>query len=114
MPVESVAKVVNMAKVPNEELASILRQGALLRLPLLEGRLLKAGEQIRRLEEKYGITLDKLKSQGLSGDADFETHEDFIEWEYWDDVLHETEMIVRSVKALLEKAGGAIGKLPPS
>ena len=108
MPVKSVQKFLNMAKLPDEELASILKQGALLRLPFLEGRLFKAGEEVKRFQKKYRTTLDDLKSQGLPEDADYEMHEDFIEWEYWNDVLNETEMIVRGVKAILEKVEGAV------
>ena len=109
MSVESVAKAVNMAELPGEELASILRQGAILRLPYLEKRLLQAREQVRHFEEKHRTTLDYLKSQGLPEDADYEMHEDFIEWEYWGEVVRETEMTVRSVKALLEKVEGVVG-----
>lgn len=106
---ERMIEVVDMAELPGEELASILRQGAVLRLPYLEGRLLQAREEVKRFEEKYRTTLDALKSQGLPEDADYEVHEDFIEWEYWDDVLRETEMAVKGIKALLEKVEGAIG-----
>ena len=98
-----------MAELPAEELTSILRQGAILRLPYLEGRLLQAREQVKRFEEKYKTTLDSLKSQGLPEDADYEMHEDFIEWEYWDDVLREIEAAVKAVKTLLERVEGAIG-----
>jgi hypothetical protein len=52
--------------------------------------------------------VETLKSQGLPEDAGYETHEDFIEWEYWDDVLRETETVVRSIKALLEQLEGTV------
>ena len=76
---EKTATPMGMAELPVEELASILRQGAILRLPYLEGRLFQAREQVRRFEDKYGTTLDVLSSQGLPDDADYEMHEDFIE-----------------------------------
>jgi len=103
-----VVEIREMAELPTEELTSILRQGAILRLPYLEGRLLQASEQVKLFEEKYSITLDDLKSQGLPEDADYEMHEDFIEWEYWDDVLRETGMTVRTIKALLERVEEAV------
>ena len=106
---ERMIEIVDMAALPAEELASILKQGAILRLPYLEGRLLQAREQVKRFEEKYRTTLDTLKSQGLPEAANYEMHEDFIEWEYWDDVLRETEMSVRGIKSLLERVGEAIG-----
>jgi len=79
-----------------------------LRLPYLEGRLLQAREQIKNFKKKYKITLNTLKSQGLPEDAHYEMHEDFIEWEYWNDVLQETETAVRSIKVLLEKLEGTV------
>jgi hypothetical protein len=106
---EKTTTLMSMTELPAEELASILRQGAILRLPYLEGRLLQAREQVRRFEEKYGMTLDVLSSQGLPDDADYEMHEDFIEWEYWSDVLHKTGLTIRNVKTLLEKAEETVG-----
>ena len=104
-----VVEIKEMSELPAEELKSILRQGSILRLPYLEGRLLQARELVKRFEEKYKTTLDNLKSQGLPEDAGYEMHEDFIEWEYWDDVLRETEKAVRAIKALLEKVEGTVG-----
>ena len=80
-----------------------------MRLPYLEGRLLQAREEIKRFQEKHRTTLDTLKLQGLPDDADYEMHEDFIEWEYWTDVLHKTEKTVKSVKTLLEETEVRIG-----
>jgi hypothetical protein len=57
---------------------------------------------------KYQTTVETLKSQGLPEAAGYEMHEDFIEWEYWDDVLRETETVVRSIKALLEQLEGTV------
>lgn len=106
---EKTATLMGMAELPVEELASILRQGAILRLPYLESRLLQAREQVRRFEEKYRTTLDVLGSQGLPDDADYEMHADFIEWEYWSDVLRQTGLTVRNVKTLLERAEETVG-----
>lgn len=96
----------DVAELPGEELASVFRQGAILRLPYLEGRMLRAQQQVEHFEEKHTTTLENLKSQGLPDDAGYELHEDFIEWEYWDDVLHETEMIIKNVRWILEKGWG--------
>ena len=81
-------------EIPSEELASILHQGALLRLPFLEGKLNQAAARVRDFEEKHKITLPILRQQGLPADAGYELHEDFIEWEYWadaEDVMVEIE-----------------------
>ena len=89
------ANIWDAAELPAEELAFIFRQGAILRLPYLESRLLRAQEQIRRFEEKHGTTLAALEYQGLPDDAGYELHEDFIEWEYWSDVSHKTSMTIK-------------------
>jgi len=106
---EKTATLMGMDELPVEELASILRQGVILRLPYLEGRLLQAREQVRCFEEKHKTTLDILRSQGLPDDADYEMHEDFIEWEYWSDVLRQTGLTVRNVKTLLERVEETVG-----
>ncbi len=47
-------------------------------------KLSLAQNQIRQYEQKYNTTLSALPD-GLPNDADFEMHEDFIEWEFWVD-----------------------------
>jgi hypothetical protein len=46
---------------------------------------------VRRFEAKYGTTLDMLESRGLPEDADYEMHEDYIEWHYWARVGEKTQ-----------------------
>ena len=93
----------DIAELPAREMLSILRQGSVLRLPHLEGRLRQAQTQVDRFEATYGTTLPELKATGLPNDANYQAHEDFIEWEYWYDVLRETELIVENVKKILTK-----------
>jgi hypothetical protein len=94
----------DIAELPAQEMLSILRQGSILRLPYLEARLQQARDRVVRFEETYQTTIDDLSAQGLPDDANYQFHEDFIEWEYWHEVWHETEMIVRNVKQILNKA----------
>jgi hypothetical protein len=108
METKEPATLLDMVELPTEELTSILRQGATLRLPYLESRLLQAQEQVGHFEGKYNTTLEALGSQGLPDDAGYEMHEDFVEWEYWNDVLHKSELAVRNVKLLLEKVGEGV------
>ncbi len=103
MGTTNVAQVVNMADIPPSELASILRQGAILRLPYLEARLLQARRQVEQFQERYAMTLEQIEAQGLPGDAGYEMHEDFIEWEYWDQVARETDLSLQAVRRLLER-----------
>ena len=96
-----ISDVKKITNIPPREVASIFRQGAILRLPYLEGRLLQASENVKNFELKYKNTLNQLKTNGLPEDAGYEMHEDFIEWEYWEDVLLENENIVKQVRELL-------------
>lgn len=104
---DKIIKVMDIAELPSQEMLSILRQGSMLRLPHLEGRLRQATEQVNRFEAVYGITLEKLMAQGLPDDANYQAHEDFIEWEYWQDVISETDNIIKNVKRILKKADEA-------
>lgn len=101
---DTMVSVMDIAELPAQEMLSILRQGSLLRLPYLEARLQQARDRVDRFEETYQTTIGELSAQGLPEDADYQFHEDFIEWEYWHEVWHETEMIVRNVKQILNKA----------
>lgn len=98
-----ISDVKKITNIPPREVASIFKQGAILRLPYLEGRLLQARKNVRNYEQKYKNTLNQLKTNGLPEDAGYEMHEDFIEWEYWQDVLLENENIVKHVKELLKE-----------
>jgi hypothetical protein len=91
-----------LRKVPQEELSQIFLQGASFRLPYLESRIEYAKSIIRRFEEKYSTNLIHLKTSGLPENAGFELHEDFIEWEYWNDIKNETQMAVDSIKVTLQ------------
>ena len=62
------------------------------RLPLhLQKRLVHDQENVKRFETKYGVTLEKLENEGLPEDADYEMHEDYIEWHYWAGVREKTQ-----------------------
>jgi len=94
----------DIAELPSQEMLSILRQGSVLRLPHLEGRLHQAQEIVRRFESLYETTLDILLLEGLPDDADYQAHEDFIDLEYWQEVALETEDVIKNIKRILEKA----------
>jgi len=98
-----ISEAKNKVEISQKELSTILRQGAILRLPFLEGRLMQARDNIRNLERKYNTTLKQLKAKGLRNDAGYEMHEDFIEWEYWDDVCKETGENVEHIKKFLKE-----------
>jgi hypothetical protein len=95
--------------IPAEELVSILHQGALLRLPFLEGKLNQAAARVSDFEAKYATSLPCLKQQGLPANAGYELHEDFIEWEYWSDTRAALELTVTQVRQLLHATESKLG-----
>ena len=99
--------VMDIAELPPQEMLSILRQGSVLRLPHLEGRLRRAQELVQRFESLYNTTLDELLAEGLPDNADYQAHEDFMDWEYWQDVARETEIVIKNVRKILEEAEDA-------
>ncbi|MDI6791692.1 MAG: hypothetical protein QME81_02325 [bacterium] len=102
---DEIAQMVSM--VPSEELSPVFRQGALLRLPYLESRLREAEDRIKRFEMRYQTTIIRLKADGLPDDADHTMHEDFIEWEYWDDVLDRSKKAIEQFRRFLGKMEGS-------
>ena len=92
--------IVELSDLPQKELTAIFKQGAVLRLPYLEGRLLKAEREVQLFKKKYKTSFNKLKTSGLPNNAGHEMHEDFIEWEYWNDVLNETKETIAKLKKL--------------
>jgi len=90
----------NITGIPQKELTSILKQGVILRLPYLESRLAQAQAKIKILEQKYHTKLVTLKNNGLPENAGYEMHEDFIEWEYWDDVVNENKGVDSILRSL--------------
>jgi len=68
--------------LPHEERESIIRHGTAPRLSDLSKRLLLAESKVRHFEEKHKVTLAQLDADGLSDDADYEMHEDYIMWHH--------------------------------
>ena len=77
--------------LPQEDQKEIFNIGTAFRLLDLQKRLAHAQENVRGFEAKYGTTLDMLESEGLPEDADYEMHEDYIEWHYWARVREKTQ-----------------------
>lgn len=104
----AIVELMDETKLPEEELTSILRQGALLRLPYLESRLQSAKTETERFEQEYQTTLEQLRRQGLPNDAGYEMHEDFIEWEYWSDVMVRLQQTIAQVRLILNATSGEL------
>jgi hypothetical protein len=79
------------ATLPQEDQKEIFDIGTAFRVLDLQKRLAQAQESVRKFEAKYGTTLDTLESEGLPEDANYEMHEDYIEWHYWARVREKTQ-----------------------
>jgi len=85
--------------LPLEERNAIISHGAALRLSDLRKRLFLAESKVQHFEEKYKITLARLDVDGLTDDADYQIHEDYIMWHHWTAVAGK----IRKDIALLEE-----------
>lgn len=79
---ETIKELNRITEIPEKELVSIIKQGAMLRIPYLEGRLAQAKEKIKLYEKKYSTKLKNFQNEGLPQNAGYGMQEDFIEWEY--------------------------------
>jgi len=82
--------------LPQEEQEEIFQIGAAFRLVDLRKQLALAEENIGRFEARYGMTLDELENQGLPEDADYQMHEDYVEWHYWVSVRDKTRQMLNN------------------
>ena len=81
-----------IAELPLEEKGLVLGIGSMMRAWEVQNKIDLAQHKIEQFERKYKTSLSALQKSGLPIDADFRMHEDFIEWEYWADVLSESFM----------------------
>ena len=93
------------ATLPREDQREIFNIGTAFRLLDLQKRLAHAQENVREFEAKYRTTLDVLESKGLPEDADYEMHEDYIEWHYWARVREKTQDTLNVLMSVSEGHG---------
>ncbi len=79
------------ATLPWDDQKDLFNISTVFRLLDLQKRLAQAQENVQKFEAKYGTTLGMLESKGLPEDADYEMHEDYIEWHYWARVCRKTQ-----------------------
>ncbi|PIS29665.1 hypothetical protein COT42_04640 [Candidatus Saganbacteria bacterium CG08_land_8_20_14_0_20_45_16] len=92
--------------LPDKEIDSVIREGLVVRLPLFEARRALAKEKIAAFQKKHRKSYKTLKNKGLAVSADYNAHEDFVEWGHWENTLKDTESIIRWFNQLLKKSFG--------
>lgn len=68
-------------KLPIQDWDRILQLGADSRTQELQDELNQIGEATSKFEKKFGKTFAELEKAGLPVNADFETHDAYIEWQ---------------------------------
>lgn len=84
-----------------EEKASIISHGVALRFSEWKKRLFLAESKVRFFEEKYNITIAELDAKGLPDDAEYEMHEDYVQWQHWIDAGKKAKQMVKSLKIIV-------------
>lgn len=87
-------------KLPAQDWERILRLGADHHARELDAELTRAEQSIARFERRFGMPLSRLERIGLPADADFETHEAYIEWCSWDSRLKELRRRLATLRDL--------------
>jgi len=89
--------------LPREEREVIISYGTALRLSDLRKRLFLAENKVRQFEEKYKVTLAQLDVEGLTDDADYEMHEDYIMWHHWAAVMDRIKEDIVSLEEIAQQ-----------
>ncbi len=71
-------------KLPVQDWDRILQLGADSRTRELQDELSRAEEAIAEFEKRFGMSFADREKTGLPANADFETHDAYIEWQSWE------------------------------
>ena len=71
-------------KLPIQDWDRILQLGADSRVRELQDELNRAQPFIAKFTLRFGMPFVQLEKAGLPANADFETHEAYIEWHSWE------------------------------
>lgn len=87
-------------KLPIQDWDRILQLGADNRVRELQEELKRAEQAIAKFEARFGMSLAKLEKAGLPTNADFETHEAYIEWHSWETCCADLQKRLTSIRSL--------------
>ena len=68
----------------------------------LEAQLKEAQQQIASFELKFGMSFAGIQQEGLPEDADWQAHEDYVEWSSWEGLQIDLEQQLESLRAIPE------------
>jgi len=71
-------------KLPIQDWDRILQLGADSRTRELQDELDRAEQAIAGFEKRFGKSFTNFEKEGLPANANFETHDAYIEWQSWE------------------------------
>jgi len=76
-----------------------IASSAKLRVAVLEKRLREAQAMLHKFEDKYGKAYPDFE-RDFPDNADIQTHEDLVEWAFWDRVARDCSAAIEGYKLL--------------
>jgi hypothetical protein len=92
----------NVIQLPSEVWQRIVRLGVERHIQELEAQLQEAQRQIAEFERTFGTSFAELERVGLPEDADWQTHEGYVEWSSWEGLKSDLEQKLASLRAMPE------------
>ncbi|RLD04274.1 MAG: hypothetical protein DRI32_05950 [Chloroflexi bacterium] len=87
-------------ELTSQDWKRILVLGSQQRSNELKAEVAKTEKIIAGFKVRFGMSLSHLEEVGLSADADFETHEAYIEWHSWENRLKDLQHRLETLQNL--------------
>jgi len=93
-------------KLPIQDWDRILQLGADSRTRELQDELNRAEQAIVEFEKRFGMSFANLEKIGLPANANFETHDAYIEWQSWETRRADLQKRLTTLHSLETQHGG--------
>jgi hypothetical protein len=98
--------VLTPIKLPIQDWDRILQLGADSRTRELQDELNRAEHAIAEFEKRFGMSFADLEKAGLPANANFETHDAYIEWQSWEIRRADLQKRLTTLHSLETQHGG--------
>jgi hypothetical protein len=95
----------SVIQLPTKVWQRIVQLGVERYIQELEAQLEEAQQQIAEFEHKFGMSFADIEQEGLPEDADWQAHEDWVEWSSWEGLKADLEQQLESLRAMPEPTG---------
>jgi hypothetical protein len=93
-------------KLPIQDWERILQLGTDSRTHELQDELNRAEQAIADFEKRFGMSFANLEKTGLPANANFETHDAYIEWQSWEIRRADLQKRLTTLHSLETQHGG--------